>query len=200
MCFRTSSFPIILFMKLGLKERIVKISKQLGHNHIGSSLTAVDTIAEIYKKKKPEDKFVLSNGHAALALWVVTHPDDDEALPIKECLHSDSSWCDCSTGSLGHGLGIAVGMALANRKRNVHCMISDGECAEGSIWESLRIAYEQRLSNLYVYVNANGYASYQPVDLDILENRLKAFFPVEFIRTIQEEPFTELDGHYAKAK
>jgi len=182
-----------------LKERIIKISKNLGHNHIGSSLTAVDIIEEIYKKKEPDEKFVLSNGHAALALYVVTHEDDD-AFPILNCMHADRSWCDCSSGSLGHGLGIAVGMALSDRSKRVFCMISDGECAEGSIWEALRIASERRLSNLYVFVNANGWASYQPVDLDLLEKRLKMFFPVEFIRTMQEEPFTGLDGHYAKAK
>src|SRR3990167_4169993 len=96
-------------------RRIIEISKKLGHNHIGSSLTALPIIEEIYRIKKPEEKFILSYGHAALALYVVLHPDDDEALPIKENLHADSSWCDCSTGSLGHGLGIAVGMALSNR-------------------------------------------------------------------------------------
>jgi len=185
---------------MNLKERIITISKNLGHNHIGSSLTAVEIIDEIYKEKEPDEKFVLSNGHAALALWVVTHPLDDEALPIKECLHADSSWCDCSSGSLGHGLGIAVGMALSDRSKNVYCMISDGECAEGSIWEALRIAYDEDLFNLKVYVNANGWASYRSVDLDLLENRLKTFFPVIFRRTVQEKPFTGLDGHYAKAK
>lgn len=180
------------------KERIISISKKLGHSHIGSSLTAVDIIEEIYKIKKPDEKFVLSNGHAALALYVVTH-EDDEALPIKENVHADSSWCDVSSGSLGHGLGIAVGMALSDRSKDVYCLISDGECAEGSIWEALRVAGEQKLWNLKVYVNANGWASYQPVDPDILFRRLRAFFPTTFVRTLQEEPFTGLNGHYGKA-
>lgn len=181
-----------------LKRRILKISKKYGLSHIGSNLTAVDIVAEIYKKKKPDEKFILSNGHAALALYVVIHKDD-EALPIKENMHADRSWCDCSTGSLGHGLGIAVGMALSDRSKNVYCLISDGECAEGSIWEALRIARGQNLTNLKVYCNANGWASYQSVDLDYLENRIKAFgFPVDFSRTKQEPPFIGLAGHYAK--
>lgn len=178
-------------------ERIITISKKLGHSHIGSSLTAYPILKEIWSVKKNDEKFVLSNGHAALALALILGVDAEKI--IKNNLHADSSWCDASTGSLGHGLGIAVGMALADRNKNVYCMISDGECAEGSIWESLRIAYEQKLFNLKVYVNGNGWASYQPVDLDDLEMRLKAFFPVEFRRTKQEEPFTELYGHYRKA-
>jgi len=63
----------------------------------------------------------------------------------------------------------------------------------------LRVAHELDLNNLKVYVNANGWASYQDVDLDLLETRLKVFFQVEFRRTEQEEPFTKLNGHYGKA-
>ena|SRR3990167_4200797 len=186
-------------MNMQLKNRIINISKKLGHNHIGSSLTTVDIIKEIYDKKNPDEKFVLSCGHAALGLACVLFDDDKKVEEIiKDNLHADSSWCDCSSGALGHGLGIAVGMALSNRRKNVFCLISDGECSEGSIWEALRIASEQRLANLYVFVNANGWASYQSVDLDSLEKRLKTFFPVEFIRTKQVAPFTKLNGHYLK--
>jgi transketolase len=176
-------------------ERIIELSKKMGHSHIGSSLTAWPIIEEIFAVKKPEEKFVLSNGHAGLALALKM------GIPqvVEDNIHADRAWCDCSTGSLAHGLGIAVGMALADRKKDVYCMISDGECAEGSIWEALRIASEQKLTNLKVYVNANGWASYQAIDSDLLEKRLKAFFPVEFRRTKQEEPFTGLKGHYAKA-
>ena len=178
-------------------DRIIEISKKLGHSHIGSSLTAYPIIKEIYKLKKPDEKFVLSNGHAGLALYVTLF-DDNEARWIKNNIHADKNWCDCSTGSLGHGLGIAVGMALSDRSKNVYCMVSDGECAEGSIWEALRIAAEQDLRNLKVYVNANGWASYQAVDLDLLEARLKTFFPVDFRRTQNPEGLEGLKGHYEK--
>ena len=130
---------------------------------------------------------------------MIIFPDENKiGGTIQGNIHADSSWCDVSTGSLGHGLGIAVGMALADRNKNTYCLISDGETAEGSIWESLRIAQEQNLTNLKVYCNANGWASYQSVDLDLLEKRLKDFFPVNFRRTKQEEPFTGLKGHYGK--
>lgn len=181
-----------------MKERILELSKKYGLSHIGSSLTALQVLEEIEKVRKPGEKLVLSNGHAGLALYVTLYPNDEEIQPIRENIHADRKWCDASTGSLGHGLGIAIGMALADRSENVYVMISDGECAEGSIWEGLRIAQEQNLSNLKVYVNANGWASYQAVDLDLLEKRLGTFFPVNFIRTRQEEPFIGLKAHYAK--
>lgn len=180
-------------------DKIIEISKKLGHSHIGSSLTAWPIIEEIFRLKKPYEKFILSNGHAGLALAIKLHGDKAEEL-IKENIHADRKWCDASTGSLGHGLGIAVGMALSDRTKNVYVMLSDGECAEGSVWESLRIAREQKLANLKVYVAANGWASYQPVDVEDLEMRLNAFFPVEFRYIPQQEPFTGLEGHYAKAK
>lgn len=179
-------------------HKILEISKELGLAHIASSLNAYPIIEEIFQIKKPDEKFVLSNGHAGLALALVMY--GDRAIEfVRENMHASSDWCDCSTGSLGHGLGIAVGMALADRTKNVYCMISDGECAEGSIWEALRIAKEQKLSNLKIYCNANGWASYQMVDLDDLENRIKAFgFPVDFRRTVNMEGFEELKGHYRK--
>lgn len=182
------------------KELILDISKRNGLTHIGSSLTVLLIVEEIYKEKKPDEKFVLSAGHAHLAHLVVMNRDTAEEMILKHGIHCNrEAGCDVSTGSLGHGLGIAVGMALADRSKNVYCIISDGECAEGSIWEALRVAWEQKLFNLKVYVNANGWASYQPVDRETLRLRLDSFFPVDFRWTEQEEPFTGLLGHYAKA-
>lgn len=182
-----------------MKDRILEISRELGLANIASSLNAHPIIEEIFKIKTADERFVLSNGHAGLALALVLHGEGKAREIMSKNMHASSEWCDVSTGSLGHGLGIAVGMALANRAKNVYCMISDGECAEGSIWESLRIAKEQRLTNLKVYCNANGWASYQAVDVDDLEGRLKAFgFPVDFRRTHNPEGFEELKGHYRK--
>lgn len=180
------------------RERILKISKEFGLPCVGSSITAHPIMEEIFAIKKPDEKFILSNGHAALALWIASG-GDDEALPIKKNMHASSEWCDFSSGSLGHGIGAGIGMALADRTKNVYVMVSDGEMAEGSCWEALRIAKEQNLTNLKIYCNANGWASYQAVDLDYLEHCIKAFgFPVDFRRTQNPEGFEELKGHYAK--
>ena len=82
----------------------------------------------------------------------------------------------CSTGSLGLGITVAVGRALANKNRRVHVLISDGESAEGSVWEALRFIKENNLSNIEVYVNVNGYAAYDKVDVKYLVDRLKVFY------------------------
>ena len=126
-----------------LRRRILEISFKKGLSHLGSCLSAVDGIMAVYAVKKKNEKFVLSNGHAGVALYAVlgnysydfhVHPDRNSKQGI-----------DVSTGSLGMGLPIAVGLALANRKKNVYVMVSDGEMSEGSMWEALRVAFEQRL-------------------------------------------------------
>lgn len=149
-----------------LKKRILDISYELKLSHIGSCLTALEIIYDIYKKKKEDEKFVLSSGHAHLAHAVVM----EEFKVIKDAkknieefgIHCDRrGGCDFSTGSLGHGIGAAVGMALANRSSDVYCLISDGEMAEGSVGEALRIKDELGLDNLVVHLNFNGWAAYK---------------------------------------
>ena len=169
-----------------LKRRIIEISYPRKLSHLGSCLTAVDIIDEIFKIKKPEEKFVLSVGHAGLALYVVLEKYlglNAEKIFEHHGVHPDRcSKChiDCSTGSLGNGLPIAVGMALADRNKNVYCLISDGECSEGSIWEALRIASEQNLNNLKVYCNFNGWGAYKSIS----HLEFNGFFPVDINRSI----------------
>ncbi len=194
---------------MNLKKRIIDISYRLGLTHIGSCICSVDTIDEIYSIKKPKEKFILSNGHAGLALYVVLEKHagiDAEHLCKKHGVHPNRDLEDgiyCSTGSLGQGLPIAVGMALANRDRDVYCTISDGECAEGSIWESLTIAKEEKLDNLKVYLIINGWAAYKKVDVGYLIKRIKAFgFPAKIVKTtVEQYPFLKgLDAHYCKVE
>lgn len=160
-----------------LKRRIIEISYKHKLSHIGSCLTAVDIIDEIYTTKKKDEKFILSAGHAGLALYVVLEKylgKDVEKIFLHHGVHPDrcaDCSLDCSSGSLGHGLGIAVGMALADRAKNVYCLISDGECSEGSIWESIRIANEQNLNNLNVYCNFNGWGAYKDINIEELREK-----------------------------
>jgi len=171
-----------------LENRILKLSHKHKLSHIGSCLTASNPIKAIYQTKKPDEPFILSNGHAALALYCVLEEwgfGDAEELYLKHGTHPNRDkehgiWA--STGSLGHGLGIAVGYALSNKTRLVYVMISDGECAEGSIWEALRIAGEQRLENLRIVVLCNGYSALGEVDTDLLEERLKLFYPCVVVK------------------
>lgn len=186
-----------------LKKRILELSYKHKLSHIGSCLTAVDTIKNIYDLKEENEPFVLGNSHAALALYVVLESKglgDAEEMIKRMGTHAERDKnVYVSGGSLGQAETIAVGMALADKSRNVYLLTSDGACAEGSVWEALKIAAEQRLENLRVAVIANGYSAYGKVDLDYLEARLKTFYPVMMVRTnLFDFPdwLQGLDGHY----
>jgi transketolase len=178
-----------------LRQRILEVSHQQHLSHLGSCFSSVDIIAAVYEIKKTGDEFILSNGHAGMAWYVVledygfisakqlkkllVHPDRQPKLGIT-----------VSSGSLGQGLPIAVGMAVADRTKTIFCMISDGELAEGSIWEALRVAGELGLSNLKIIVNANGWAAYRSLNLQTIRRQLKGF--VSHITTLRGHDFSQL--------
>ncbi len=188
-----------------LQHRVIEISKKKHLSHIGSCVTAVGIIDEIYDKKKVGERFVLSSGHAGLALYVVLEKYlmfDAEGLFDKHGVHpafDPDHDIHCSSGSLGHGLGIALGMALSDRTQNVYCLVSDGECAEGSIWEALRTKADLDVKNLIVHVNINGYGAYDKINAEGLTQRLTAFCDDIHIHYTNFDDFDFLDGlsaHY----
>jgi transketolase len=188
-----------------LVKRILDISYQENLSHLSSCLSALPILEEIYAKKEEDEVFILSNGHAGLALYVVLEEKygiDPVALLHKHGIHPGKDLENklyCSTGSLGSGLPIAVGHALADRTKNVYCMISDGECAEGSIWESLRFIQTAKLDNLHVYANINGMSAYEYLDVEYLSNRLKVFLPRINLRVSEPVEFSFAKGlltHY----
>lgn len=162
-----------------MRRIILNQSRRANVGHIGSCLCVVEILSALYSsvlrisnlKDLERDRFILSKGHAGLALYA--------ALILKGWLSEDqlNTFCgddtffgvhpvvgipgvDFSTGSLGQGICIAVGAALAARlqssKRRVFCLVSDGECNEGSVWEAAMLAAQHRLSNLCVIVDYNG--------------------------------------------
>lgn len=191
-----------------LKRRIIEIAYKNKLSHLGSYLSCVDEVERIFAEDLGKDDiFILSNGHAALAQYVVLekhrgvnaemlfqkhggHPHLDEANSIY-----------CSTGSLGMGIGAAVGRAIAKPERQVHVMVSDGECAEGVVWEALRFIADHPVTNITVHVMANGYGAYDAISIDDLERRLNAFSNGNTIRfnvtDSDEFPFLcGLNAHY----
>lgn len=186
-----------------LEKRILNISNKYKLSHIGSCLTTVNTLDRIYSIRKPDEPVVLSNGHAGLALYVVLEKyegKDAEALFKTHGVHPNRSIEDgiyASTGSLGHGIGIAVGMALADRKRNVYVTLSDGEMMEGSVWEALRIASDERLENLRVAIIANGYTAYKKVDIEWLDLVTQLFYPSLMVKVTNYELPDFLQGQQA---
>lgn len=163
------------------RRRILEISHKLHFSHLGSCLSAIDLINAVYQVKKKDEKFILSNGHAGIALYVILEKHgliQNSKILEKLHVHPDRNidlGIHASTGSLGHGLPIALGMALADKERDVYCMISDGECAEGSIWESLTVAVDRKVNNLKIILNANGWGAYHSIPLQYLFKRLKSF-------------------------
>lgn len=188
-----------------IQKRIIDITYQEKLSHLSSCLSAWPIVHEIYNEKQDDEVFILSNGHAGLALYCELehrYGTDPVMLLHKHGIHPGKDLENrlyCSTGSLGSGLPIAVGRALADRSKNVYVMISDGEAAEGSVWESLRFAHVVGLTNLKVYVNINGMSAYEYLDIDYLVARLKSFMPNINIRISQPPEFDFAKGlltHY----
>ena len=141
--------------------------------HIGGNLSALDAMLHLHSQvMRAEDLFVLSKGHAAgalyISLWAVGRLSEQDLCSFHKDAttlagHPVAQWHPgimFATGSLGHGLGLASGAALARRLRGaagtVYCLLSDGECQEGSTWEALLFLRHHRLDNIVVLVDANG--------------------------------------------
>ena len=190
---------------MDLKKRIAEIAYKHRLGHLGSYLSSVDIIDEMFSKMKEDDIFILSSGHCALALYVCLekyHGINAEDMFIKHGGHphrDEENKIYCSTGSLGLGITIAVGRAVANPSRKVWVLVSDGEAAEGSVWESLKTIQEDGIENIEVYVNINGLCAYKEVDVDYISTRLRAFLPTINLRytTVEQYPFLKgLNAHY----
>jgi len=164
-----------------LRGEVIGLSHRAKTPHLGSSLSCIDLLVALYwsflridpaKADSPDrDRFILSKGHAAPALYVTLwrrgffspqlladYAKDGAALaeqPAPDC----APGVEWATGSLGHGLSVGVGMALAARiqKRDYRTVVllSDGECNEGSVWEAAMFAAAQRLGSLTVLVDYN---------------------------------------------
>lgn len=188
-----------------LKKRLLDIAYRHKLSHLGSCLSALPIIDKIYRRMEADDIFILSSGHAALALYVVLERyrgQDAEQLFMQSGVHptrNEEHFIHCSTGSLGNGICIAVGRALANKNRRVFCCISDGETNEGSVWEALRFIADNNIDNLHVYCNMNGYSAYDELDTKKLAERLYAFLPsINIVYTsVEQYPFLKgLNAHY----
>lgn len=173
-----------------LEKQILKLSKKYKRAHIGSNISTLPILEYIYVIKKKCERVVLDNAHAHVAHSLFTKGKPD--------MHCDRSiGCDASGGSLGHGLGISIGMALAGR--GVHCIVSDGSMMEGSNWEALRIIDELNLKNIQIYANFNGYTAVAKCDTNLLKRRMEMFSPyIKFYFTYNGDGYDSIGGHYKK--
>lgn len=164
-------------------ERIIDITHKEKLSHLSSCLTTYPILKHLYDNKNPEDHVILSNGHAGLAQYVILeelYNIDPINLIHNMGIHpcrDVSKHIDVSSGSLGSAILVATGMALGDYNTHVYCVLSDGECAEGSVWEALNFINKQKIKNIHVHVNINGLSAYDEVDSDHLIKRLQTFLP-----------------------
>ncbi len=164
-----------------VRKEILEMIVGAKGTHIASAFSIVDVLVYLYDKilninpqdpnNPKRDKFVLSKGHGCAALYVIlaNHGFFPKRILESYCGqgsilggHPDSTripGVEASTGSLGHGFSVAVGFALANKinkiKSKVYCLVGDGECNEGTIWEASMVAAHHKLDNLVLIVDDN---------------------------------------------
>jgi transketolase len=177
-----------------------------GEAHLGGSFSMIEILITLYKKiLEKEDKFILSKAHASYPLCLLLR---DHGLNPKLSTHLEidiKNGINCTTGSLGHGLPIATGMAFAKKfkKENgkIYVMISDGECQEGTTWESLLIAAQHKLDNLIVIVDYNKIQALSRLDDALkLESLFKKFssFNWNCINVKNGHSYTQLISAFKK--
>lgn len=203
---------------VGLRRTMVQMMNSAGRGHLASALSLVEILRVLYDSvlrydpKQPKwpkrDRFILSKGHGCMALYVIL--EEKGFFPTKELWefcrfdallggHPEPKvpGVEISTGSLGHGLPIAVGMAIyAKRTKSDHrvfVVLGDGECNEGTVWEAAMGASKHSLDNLIVMIDYNKHQSYgsteEVLDLEPFAEKWRSFgFDVR-----------ETDGHDVEA-
>lgn len=166
------------------RQKILEVTTKVEGGHLAGSLSCIDILIGLYfsaLKHKPDnpdwenrDRFILSKGHGAPALYVVLAMNkyfpEEELFTLRKINSRLQGHPDCkklpgieiSTGSLGQGFSSAVGMALGYKydcKKNsqIYCLLGDGECDEGQVWEAAMFASNYNLKNITAIIDRNGY-------------------------------------------
>ncbi len=188
-----------------IRTHCVHMTHLAKSSHLGSSLSMIEILSVLYSKilridphdprGEQRDRFILSKGHAVAALYAVLAEKGFFSVEkLQSFYHNGSTLTghathtavpgiEISTGSLGHGLSIATGMALAAKRDNkpyrIFCLLSDGECDEGSNWEPILFAPQHHLDNLIAIIDCNRIQSLGSVkevmDLEPLADKFRAF-------------------------
>jgi len=198
------------FDKLKAKAKELRIKTleafiEKGEAHLGGSFSMIEALIFVYEKiLKRHDKFILSKAHASYPLCLLLRK---KGLKTKLSTHleiDEKNGIFCTTGSLGHGLPIATGMAFSRKfqkkKGRVYVMISDGECQEGTTWESFLIASKHNLKNLIILIDYNKIQALDKLEdalpLNNLSKKLKSF-NINTLNIFNGHSFKEL---YSKLK
>ena len=192
-------------LALKIRKHAINMTSSGGSSHIGSILSIADILAVLYgkilkyKSEDPKwlnrDRFILSKGHAGAGVYAVlaeagffsverlkTHYKNGSELS-GHVSHKGIAGVEFSTGSLGHGLPVSSGIALAaklnKQNHNVYALLSDGECDEGSNWEAALFAAHNQLNNLVVIIDRNNLQSIKSTEetlkLEPFKDKWEAF-------------------------
>ncbi len=188
-----------------IRRHVLEMTSRGGSSHIASAFSMTDIIAVLYGevlRKDPKDpkwakrdRFILSKGHAGAAVYAALAESGYFSTEILETHYQDGSFLsghvshkgipgvELSTGSLGHGLSVGTGMALAAKRsgqdHRVVVVLSDGECDEGSNWEAIMFASHHKLGNLVAIVDYNKLQSLttisETLELEPFEDKWRSF-------------------------
>ena len=198
-----------------VRDKTIELSCKTGAGHLSPSLSCVEMLTVLFRdflkynisnpKDSTRDRLIFSKGHGAYSYYVILNelgflPDIEletfyNGASIKGCLTQNLDYMiEASTGSLGHGLPISVGIAQAfkmqGNKQKVVCIVGDGEMQEGSNFEALALAYRFKLDNLLLIVDANGLQAMDRVeDVGLPNDRLAK------VLNAYTENFDKIDGH-----
>jgi len=209
-----------------LRKTIVHTLNEAGRGHLGPAFSIVEIVRTLYDdvmRYKPgdpawpgRDRFILSKGHGCVALYTILA--DKGFIPHEKLMglckfdgmlgghpESDIPGVEASTGSLGHGLSIGIGMALSARYKKydyrVFVLLGDGECNEGSVWEAALSASKHKLTNLVAMVDYNKSQAYgfssEVLDLEPFADKWRSFG--FFVTEINGHDMDQLRGAIGKA-
>jgi len=211
-----------------IRKDIVRMIAKAKSGHPGGSLSAVDVVTALYfkvmrhnpkdPKWKDRDRFILSKGHAAPLLYAVLA--ESGYFEVKELLtlrklgsrlqgHPDMKrlpGVEISTGSLGHGLSVGNGMAIAGKLNKkgyrVYVLLGDGECQEGQVWEAAMTASHYKLDNVTAILDYNGLQIDGPVkdvmNINPISNKWRAFG--WYVIEINGHDFKEIFDSFERVK
>ncbi len=174
-----------------LKNKAAKLRQETfnafirkGEAHLGGSFSMIEILITLYEIiLRRNDKFILSKAHASFPLSLMLKKKGFNPKLTTHLEIDPKNGIHCTTGSLGHGLPIATGMAIAikkkKKKRKIFVMISDGECQEGTTWESFLIASKHKLDNLVIIIDYNKIQALSKINdvlpLSSLKKKIESF-------------------------
>jgi transketolase len=161
------------------RRRILDLSQKVTAMHVAPAFSCMEIVDLIYNElMRPQDIFIMSKGHGCMAQYVVledkgilSHEDLENYCKPQGRLGAHPDYgvpgIAASTGSLGHGLSIAVGQAYAEKLKGgdtiVYCLLSDGEMQEGSTWEAMMMAVNLQVGNLIAFVDHNDFGGLERI-------------------------------------